>query len=420
MSGFYAPKVEHYRQILDRRDYGSMRDGILYDEETYRLLEIIFDHLKQIAPYSEEYGVWHLWVPVERGPVEAYGSFQDWLDDGCGETYEEFLAEWRACFPDEVSWYQLSFVERPVPEPWRSVHLRYGSVIQWRPKRPEGFPLDIHAFTQWVLDSLDECIAKLRAGTYNTFVAENLPAKNRTGTVLRKDVWKVYPDRKAMFFENITEEEIRAFIKAMEQADNDRGQAGYIPEMTANDFYRLCAMGYAANNYPGAELTPREQYYRNADGRDDGLKDIDPDSPEAFLEWLDDRQRGGHPFEVCRGGNSTHISLYVHHDENSYSFLLVGEAWTRTVEIVKFYLALREAGIPVEIHNGDLLAARLTGEEKIGVVPDGVIPAYRQSDFPGEDIIDFMNLPFEDGDLLVPYCVWKPEPEVRLAEGKDF
>ena len=51
---------------------------------------------------------------------------------------------------------------------------------------------------------------------------------------------------------------------------------------TAYDFFRFCAMGYAENGYAGCEKSPKEQYYLHADGRDDGLGDIDPDDPEAF------------------------------------------------------------------------------------------------------------------------------------------
>ena len=107
-------------------------------------------------------------------------------------------------------------------------------------------------------------------------------------------------------------------------------------------------MGYAENKYSGCDKSPKEQYYLHADGRDDGLQDIDADSPEAFREWLHNRERfGGHPWEVCRGGNSTHIDLRVMEDDRGYFLYLVGDAWSRTIETVKFYLALTRANIPL-------------------------------------------------------------------------
>lgn len=41
---------------------------------------------------------------------------------------------------------------------------------------------------------------------------------------------------------------------------------------------------------------------------------MDVDSPEAFTLCFNERHRcGGHLWEVCRGGNSTHMALYVAH-----------------------------------------------------------------------------------------------------------
>lgn len=82
---------------------------------------------------------------------------------------------------------------------------------------------------------------------------------------------------------------------AREQGKTDSQAVGLIRSMTANDFYRFCALGYSANKYKGCDLPTKEQYYLHADGRDEGLKDLDGDSPEAFREWMQHRPRGGHP-----------------------------------------------------------------------------------------------------------------------------
>jgi hypothetical protein len=175
-------------------------------------------------------------------------------------------------------------------------------------------------------------------------------------------------------------------------------------------------MGYAANNYSGCELSPREQYYLHADGRDDDLKEIDPDSPEAYHAWLFRRNAGGHPWEVCRGGNSTHVALRTSFDEDGYYLRLDGDAWNRTIETVKFYLAFRRAGIPVYLEEAHTLADRLSEVELMGIVPQGVIPAYCESWFPGQHIIDYLNLPFEDQEEFLPFCVWQKEAQVHLKE----
>ena len=130
----------------------------------------------------------------------------------------------------------------------------------------------------------------------------------------------------------------------------------------------------------------------------------------AFARWLKERPRTGHPWEVCRGGNSTHIDCIVYRDEQGFYLVVAGLAESRTIEAVRFFLALHRAGVPVCIQSAEKLKARLTGEESIGIVPEGVFPAYCHAWFPGEDTIDFMNLPQEHQDELTKYCRWQPLP----------
>ena len=189
-----------------------------------------------------------------------------------------------------------------------------------------------------------------------------------------------------------------------------------LPSVTANEFYHFCALGYRAMGYTGTEKSEKEQYALHADGRDEGLSKLDGDSPEAFARWLKERPRTGHPWEVCRGGNSTHIDCIVHQDAHGYYLVVAGLAETRTIEAVRFFLALYRAGVPVCIRNAEELKARLTGAESIGIVPEGVFPAYCHDRFPGESIVDFMNLPRERQDELAKYCRWQPIPVPRMKK----
>lgn len=194
--------------------------------------------------------------------------------------------------------------------------------------------------------------------------------------------------------------------------------AGRLEQMTANDFYRFCSIGYHANAYSGLDaLSLREQYEAHADGRDEGLGEIDADSPEAFQKWYTDRKRhGGHPWEVCRGGNSTHVALFVRHDEKGYYLEVDGRSWSRCVETAKFFLALSHQGLPVVVDDGKAMSARFLGTDKIGIVPDGVFPRYCESLFPDEMILDFMNLPFEKRNEVASAAVWQPLDRVELRD----
>ena len=122
--------------------------------------------------------------------------------------------------------------------------------------------------------------------------------------------------------------------------------------MTSGLFFRMCAAGYDAVDsakYSGAD--PKARYVRWADGRDEGLRDIDEDDAEAFSRWYHGKRFGGHPWEVIRGGNSTHVDLYVSDDDNGWYFAVAGKH--RIMEAVRFFLAIRKEGMPVTLLDGE-------------------------------------------------------------------
>ena len=409
-----APQIDNYIDWLGHIHYREVSCRFSYDKKAYRLIDQIFEVVRKIAP-TRNNDVRELWLTAERGPIEDFGDIDELLADGTVESREEFEAWWHERYPEETCWYQFSAVE-DAEIGYRAIFIGQKFVIEVDERKEKDYPNDISEFAQWILDALNAAYKKLQDGSYNDFVDANLPPQHRTGTLVRKYLWDAFPDARTSFFKNISPADVAEFVKCASEQDSDRRRlTNHLKEMTANDFFSFCALGYKENNYEGCELTPREQYYKHADGRDDGLGEIDGDSPEAFHEWYNDRNHhGGHPWEVCRGGNSTHVSLYVHEDEDGYTLTVAGDAWTRTIESVKFYLALRRAGLPVYMMEATALADRLTEKEKIGIVPEGVMPAYCHSYFQNEHIIDFMNLPDENREKLLPHCVWQKEPVVSL------
>lgn len=63
--------------------------------------------------------------------------------------------------------------------------------------------------------------------------------------------------------------------------------------MTANDFFDYCKIAYIAgqrrDDHVDKPLSGREMYQHYADGRDEGLLQIDPNSPQEFSDWLDSK-----------------------------------------------------------------------------------------------------------------------------------
>ena len=411
MNNLKAPHVQHYIDWLRRIDYGYVGNCTSYDEKTYELLDELYLELRKIAPMGDR-NRRELWLRAERGALEDWGNIDEMVEDGEFDCREDAASYWQDMFPEQEYWYHLLTIEDD-DTGFRGIFLGHHYIIEVDPQEPKSaFPYNISDLAQWLLSEVKRCVSELEAGVYNDNVRRYLPPQHRTGTIVRKNLNDIFPAEREEYFEDLSGEDREYFIQNAKENASD----GRLQTMTANDFYSFCSYGYVANCYKHTDLPLRKQYDRHADGRDEGLGEIDPDSPEAFLDWLENRKEyGGHPWEVCRGGNSTHISLYVYHDEKGFFLSLAGSSWGRTIETVKFFNALHRRGVPVCVREADILVERMLETEKIGIVPEGIMPAYCEAYFPGEDIIAFRNLPEECRDEVVKHCVWQDIPFVALA-----
>lgn len=413
----YAPEFDNnVRWLQDScRGYNT---SPAYDEASEKIIDEILQMLQKITPISDN-GCRELWFCLERGPIEAYGNYEEMFEDGAVDNYDDFRESWQEEYPDEYKWYY--FVGFLADNGYKSISINHRRVIEINPYHEKGHSYEITTFATALRECVAKCIRQITDGTYMDFIRPRIPDTYKTGTILQKHLWELYPDEKAAYFDGLSETDIEEFLGYMSQQDNNNYRpASRLQKMTANDFYRFCAIGYKAMGYNGCDQPLRIQYDIHADGRDEGLSEIDADSPSAFKEWLTNRDEcGGHPWEVCRGGNSTHISLYVGIDDDGYYLSLSGSSYGRSAETIKFYLALRRNNLPVYLHDGDHLADRVQGKEKVGVVPQGVIPSYCHSDFPGEDVIVFMNLPYENPEIVAAKCVWQDFKEVKLIETEE-
>lgn len=404
-----ASRIDHYIHVLHRSEYSVTPASLA-------LIDELFSIVQAVKPCGDDERR-ELWLTADRGAFEEFQGFDEMTEEEQAECREEYESWWAKEYPQETVWYHFVTVEH---DSFRAMALGQQIILQLDSRQAGSvaeYGLDISPLMSWIIDAAKACVEKLRDGTYNEYVRSNLPYRHRTGTIVRGKYWDILPDAKESELDGITESEINEFVRLIARQTNDVPPVARMKEMTAARFFELCALGYKANAYAGVQtLSPMELYTKHADGRDDGLREIDQHSPEAFDAWLHDRKRfGGHPWEVCRGGNSTHISLYCAGDSaQGYYFTLAGNAWTRTVETIKFYIALVKNGIPVHLMDGCELAARVLGTEKIGIVPHGVFPAYCSTYFPNEKIIDYMNIPLDMEQLFADQAVWQEIPEQYL------
>ena len=217
--------------------------------------------------------------------------------------------------------------------------------------------------------------------------------------------------------------------------------------MTARTFYEACAIGYQAIGLTGNDrslfrlktpeteeehlkyggITPKELYYMYADGRDDGLQELPLDDAIAFSEWLNKKEpyykfNGSHPWEIITSFStsfSMHLSIarpYVIKDgkfierKNGFFFYLSGDDYWRSIQTIKFYLALINADYKVKLDNHEQMKCRFTETDDIRI-----IPAYTYSPFSKSEYLDCFCLTEEEkSDKIISKAIWDKEKTVLI------
>ena len=231
-----------------------------------------------------------------------------------------------------------------IPYPVRSAKGRWGRCYACRYKKTTGFgfanrlcatvdmgenTFDFDMSHIWfnrraALESADDVIAWLNVVEKdpvraNRRVAQEYPNDERKGIVPRSVVERYVPSYS--IGKALGKAKSKMFSDIFDTGYFWREENAYVENMTANKFFEYCRIAYIAaeekDDHLDKSLSGREMYDRYSDGRYGALLDIDPDSPDEFLAWLDgkvpcDKHGGDHPWEIKRGGNTTHIDLYVH------------------------------------------------------------------------------------------------------------
>lgn len=218
----------------------------------------------------------------------------------------------------------------------------------------------------------------------------------------------------------------KKFIKLVEQGDV-RDHNAILPSMTANDYFGYCKIAYIAGqrkDEPVDEnLSGRQMYERYADGRDEGLLKIAENSKEEFADWIDGKHPkrivGGHPWEIKRGGNTTHIDLYVsrpRYGKEGFVVQLRGRSFSRLKETICMFLAIHEAGLPVTIDDPEGIRKRLLGQDNIGIVP-GFHSLHRANQHFHEDDSVYDVMHYDDlgryKSRIRPFITWESLPILK-------
>ena len=200
-----------------------------------------------------------------------------------------------------------------------------------------------------------------------------------------------------------------------------------VESMTAMQYFDYCRIAYIAgqsrNDRVDEGLSGREMYEQYADGRHEGLLDIDENSKQEFADWIDGKHEkkssGGHPWEIKRGGNTTHIDLSVLRPsfrKEVYRVELCGAAITRLAETIRMFLAVSDASLPISIADPEGIRIRLLAQDNIGIVPGYHTPQRADQHFSSDqhvyDVLHYDELG-RTKRRLDPFIAWEPLPLLK-------
>ncbi len=261
----------------------------------------------------------------------------------------------------------------------------------------------------------------------NRQIWESYPLNRRYGIVsntlvkeLPLDLWRIDQE--------LGKAKSKKFIRLVEQMEMMREEKTVVPAMTANDYFDYCKIAYLSgrrkDDHIEEGLSGREMYKRYADGRHEGLLDIDGSSQEEFASWIDGKHPkktcGGHPWEIKRGGNTTHIDLFVrrpdYYEKKGFIVGLAGSAINRLKETICMFLGIHAAGLPITINDPEGIRKRLLGQDNIGVVPCfHSLHRANQRFHKHQSVYDVMH--YDDfgryKNRVKPFITWEPLPILK-------
>lgn len=360
-----------------------------------------------------------IWLDVPRGTIDDYGTYEAFLEDEIVDSYEAFVEMWEYEYPESTKWYEFS-----VTTDNKETYFYIDSTLTFQVNFSEERPAYVY-YRDELIERLVELVQatmsriKTDVETYNEYINKHLSYDRRFGKIERNAYWSVFPEEGLSFRKQLNGDDVQLLESIVQQSAGDKKDL-IINKMTAGDFFEYCKIGYLANGYVKAAtktLRAVELYKRFADGRDEGLTELTLDTEADFMDWYTHKRGGGHPWEICRGGNSTHISLYVQSFENGWLLVLDGSSCSRVVETVKMAVALYKNQVPFVLNKALEIERMIKGIDYIGIVPRAMYPRYCGSYFPSEDrIIDFMNLCYEKTDEVCSKATWYPLKGIELNE----
>ncbi len=203
---------------------------------------------------------------------------------------------------------------------------------------------------------------------------KKLPEKYRFGLIERRILWEIVSDIYRPDLE-LAANEYELLMEIFDRQEMALSDALAIPSPTLRTYLDYCKVAYLSNfaktqSHVKKQMSGLEMYKAMADGRHEGLIDISMDSSEELAAWYRSGRGGGHPWEICRGGNATHIDLGVLHENGKWFVFLNGNSTGRMVETARMALAFYKRKMPFRWVGFNDVRLKMEGRDNIGIIPE--------------------------------------------------
>lgn len=271
--------------------------------------------------------------------------------------------------------------------------------------------------TEWLNSSYSNWIET------NLQIVKKIPFQFRKGIVPSAIVKHYYPDFNHLE-RDLGKQNSEQMIALVEKNVLKKFDAGIIENVTANTFFDYCKIAYQALGIKTEKSTGKELYRQLADGRHDGLLDIDANSQQEFADWIDGKHPlksvGGHPWEIMRGGNTTNIQLRVERpnygNTNQFIISIYPTGNGRLAEAIKIFLALHQKGLAIQIPNPERIRNQIVSMDNFGIIPE-FDSLHRANQY--FDKAENVNDVFYVSDFkqfkkqILPFVTWQPVDLIR-------
>ena len=391
----YAPEL-----IMYTRHYSSngFNESTALTEESQRLYNLILQEVQKIKPTVKDRTIWELWFCAPKGSLEDFGDYEELHEEGVYDTYEEFENEWKE-FDKEEYWFRLSIV---IEDNFSSLWLDNASIITIiEDDKNKHWSVDYDELLCFLLYELRKIVEMVIDGTYNDYLNEKLPYEYREGVIQRSKLIQYAPKFREVYLEDLSDDEINAFINYLDGECDSDAPSERITEMTAGKYYDICSYCYCAAKYKDLEgKMPKQMFMRYGDNRDGGLSTLDENSVEAFDNWYQlstmekwEINNSSHMWEISQGSTHTRLHLSLMKDSSGYYFVLSGGSHYATEVVVRMFTELKKRGVPIVLRNAEIIKNKVLGLDEVGVIIEFEDShSYAYGGFSDKKIINFIHL----------------------------